>query len=207
MCTRCGRPQLAKGTHCIHCLAEFQGVVEREKLTERDRVLEAYEPFLEADIGLGRRVLLSFKRLEWRPGEGRPPLLVDIADLKSVALSTRPVWESLYIGALACLAFVLKSPWFVHGIFALLALLAVAACALQKRYALRVKLKDGREAMLFLGVGARRSPAIQRIVSVWESLAPALESVGVQSGPASAPQPKQSPAPGVSSSAAPRERG
>src|SRR6266851_4582866 len=112
---------------------------------ERDQVLDAYQPFLEADIGLGRRVLLSSRRLEWRPGKGRPPLQVDVPDLESVVLSTRPVWESLYIGGLTCLAFVLKSPWFVHGIFALLALLAVAACFLQKRYALQVTLKDGRE--------------------------------------------------------------
>ncbi|HME91421.1 MAG TPA: hypothetical protein VKE49_08345, partial [Myxococcaceae bacterium] len=58
---------------------------------------------------------------------------------------------------------------------------------LQKRYALRLRLKDGREASLVLGIGARRSPMVQRIESVWDSLAPELTSLGVRCAPTGTP--------------------
>ncbi len=157
-----------------------------EPSSERDRLLQAQQPFLEADLGRDRRVLLSAKSLEWRPGHGREPVIAELSKLESVTLSKRPVWESLYIAALACLAFVLRSPWFVHAIFGAVALLALAACVLQRRYMFQLRLKDGQRASLFLGIGRPRAPVVQRIESVWGSLAPALTSLGVRCDPATA---------------------
>src|SRR5262249_13692897 len=62
------------------------------------------------------------------------------------------------------------------------ALLAVAACFLQGRYALVLILRDGGRRSFDLGIGTRRSPLVQRIDSVWESLRPALEQVGGETG-------------------------
>jgi|GEM_PF-1248820 len=182
MCPRCGRPQRAQGDHCIHCLAALAPAVALPPSAKNDPAPDPNEPFLEADLGLGRRVLLSARQLQWTPRQG-PPIIVDLSKLESVTLVRRPVWECLYIAALAGLAFAVRAPWFVHAVLGALIVLAVAACALQRRYAFRLRLKDGREASLVLGIGARRSPVVERIASVWGSLAPALASLGVRCEP------------------------
>lgn len=182
MCPRCGRPQRAQGDHCIHCLATLAPAPAQAPSVKNDPVPDPSEPFLEADLGLGRRVLLSAKQLQWMPRQGET-VIVDLAKLESVTLVTRPVWESLYIAALAALAFAVRAPWLVHAVLGALIVLALAACVLQKRYAFRLRLKDGREASLVLGIGARRSPVVLRIESVWGSLAPALTSLGVKCEP------------------------
>jgi hypothetical protein len=177
MCPRCGRPQRSQGNRCVHCLAALSPVAEQPTGSQNE---SANEPFLEADLGLGRRVLLSANSLEFSSPSGASPLSVELPMLESVTLVQRPVWESLYIGALASLAFAVRAPWLVHALFGAVAVLALAACALQKRYGVRLRTKDGRKATLFLGIGPRRSPVAQRIQSVWDSLAPALASLGVR---------------------------
>jgi len=137
------------------------------------------EPFLEADLGLQRRILLSSKQLEWRPRSGRP-VVTELARIERVCLLSRPVWESLAIGGLACVGLLLAPALAMRAVFIALALLAVAACFLQGRYALVLIMRDGSSRSFDLGVGTRRSPLVQRIDSVWESLRPALEQVGVR---------------------------
>ena len=137
------------------------------------------QPFLEADLGLGRRLLLSSKHLEWRPRAGRP-VVTELVRIERVCLLSRPVWESLAIGALAFLGLLLATAAVIRAFCIGVALLAVAACFLQGRYALVLILRDGGRRSFDLGIGTRRSPLVQRIDSVWESLRPALEQVGVR---------------------------
>ncbi len=137
------------------------------------------QPFLEADLGLRRRILLSANQLEWRPRSGRP-VVTELARIDRVRLLSRPVWESLAVGALACLGLLLASAFATRAFCIGLSLLAVAACFLQGRYALVLTMRDGSTRSFDLGIGTRRSPLVQRIDSVWESLRPALEQVGVR---------------------------
>jgi len=137
------------------------------------------QPFLEADLGLGRRLLLSSKQLEWRPRSGCP-VVTELVQIERVCLLCRRVWESLVIGALAFLGLLLAPAFTMRAFFLAVALLAVAACFLQGRYALVLILRDGGRRSFDLGIGTRRSPLVQRIDSVWESLRPALEQVGVR---------------------------
>lgn len=138
------------------------------------------DPFLEADLGLKRRLLLSSKQLEWRPRTGEA-VIAKVAEIEQVRLLSRPAWESLSVGAVALLASLLLSQWTWRALFGGIASLALASCFLQRRYALLVLMADGSTRRLELGVGSRRSPLVQRIDSVWESLRPALEELGVKS--------------------------
>jgi hypothetical protein len=145
----------------------------------RDLILKAYQPFLEADLGLERRILLSAKRFEWHPRSG-DPVIAEVAQIERVRLLSRPVWESLAIGAVASLAVFFARAWASRALLCGVVILAVAACFLQKRYALVLTTRDGRSRSFDLGVGTRRAPVVQRIESVWGSLQPALKELGVQ---------------------------
>ncbi len=141
-------------------------------------MLAAYQPFLEADLGLKRRLLLSSKRIEWHPRSG-DPIATDVSQIARVRLHSRPAWESLAIGAPAFVAMLLASAW-LRALLAAVALLAAAACFLQRRYALVLEMRDGSARAFDLGVGTRRSSVVQRIESVWDSLRPALEELGIK---------------------------
>lgn len=107
-------------------------------------------------------------------------MVTQLAQIDRVRLLRRPVWESLAIGALACLGLLFGSAFAVRALFVGIALLSVAACFLQGRYALVLVMRNGSRCSLDLGIGTRRSPLVRRIDSVWESLRPALEQVGVK---------------------------
>lgn len=107
-------------------------------------------------------------------------MVAEVGQIDRVRLHSRPVWESLLVGALASLGLLL-APGVWRAGFAGLVLLSLAACFLQRRYALVVILLDGNTRAIDLGVGTRRSPLVQRIDSVWESLRPALEELGIKS--------------------------
>jgi hypothetical protein len=185
MCTQCGRPQFAGEGLCIACGAKLpQTPVTKAELgqaqTARERLLDAYDPFLEVNLGSGRRLLLSQRRLEWHPALPKEPVLVDLKELELVRLRFRPVWESLPF-AVAGVAFaILASLTFarVGGLF--LALVATVACFLQKRCFLELVRKDGAEASLVLGMGRSGSSMRTRVESIWGSLRPALERLGVK---------------------------
>lgn len=177
MCGQCGRPQRA-GESCIFCGARLPPPFAQVPSSGRDRVLQAYQPFLEGDLGLARRIRLSARRLEWYPRSGQP-VIAKVEQLERVSLFSRPVWESLAIGALAFIGLIFSSHWLLRGALALVVLLAVAACFLQKRYSLILKTRDGRSRSLDLGIGGRRAAVVQRIESVWDSLQPALKDLGI----------------------------
>src|SRR6266851_3373456 len=175
-CPQCGRPQPAKAS-CVACGAPLPPPSNRP-LGGRDLILKAYQPFLEADLGLERRILLSAKRFEWHPRSG-DPVIAEVAQIERVRLLSRPVWESLAIGAAASLAVLLARGWVIRALLGAIVVLAVAACVLQKQYALVLTTRDGRSRRIDLGIGTRRAPVVQRIESVWGSLQPALKELGV----------------------------
>src|SRR5258708_15093364 len=108
-CPQCGRPQHARES-CVACGALLPSPPSKRPAAGRDRILEAYQPFLEADLGLQRRILLSAKRLEWHPRSG-DPVIAEVAQIERVRLASRPVWESLAIGAVALLAVFVAKAW------------------------------------------------------------------------------------------------
>jgi hypothetical protein len=177
VCPQCGRRQQMRES-CSKCGAHLSPISGQDP-TGRDSVLQAYQPFLEGDLGLERRILLSAKRLEWRPRRGEP-VIAEVQQIEWVRLLSRPVWESLFIGAVASIVLAFASAWAIRALLAGIVLLAVAACFLQKRYALLLKMRDGRLRSFELGIGARRAPVVQRIESVWDSLQPALEELGIR---------------------------
>src|SRR5690349_3854622 len=76
MCERCGRPQKA-AKECVHCGtalpttpigagAQASGEAKGKGKAGREKLLDAYDPFLECDLGAGRKLLLSERRLEWQ---------------------------------------------------------------------------------------------------------------------------------------------
>jgi hypothetical protein len=132
---------------------------------------------MECDLGLGRKLLLSARRLEWRPRSGQQ-LTIELRQLESASLERRPIWESLLISAIAGMAAVALSGW-VRWVALALGLLALAACFLQRRYGLYLRLRDGQAHRIFLGIGRSNAPVVERIESVWSSLSDALRSLGV----------------------------
>jgi hypothetical protein len=108
---------------------------------------------------------------------------VEINLLECVRLARRPVWEAL-LPAVACLAaLALVHRWEVRVLLGALVLLGVAACLLQKRYALHLFLRGGNRFEIFLGLGTRRAASVQRIESIWSTLSAELHALGVSVAP------------------------
>lgn len=147
----------------------------------RERLLDSYQPFLEADLGRGHVIRLSRRRLEWVGGPGSTPLIFKLHDLSGVSLAERPVWESLLVGILLAGGFALGLRWPIQLVLAGLILVSVFACFAQKRYALKLQLRSGQVLELALGVGTKRAPHSERVRSVWASVSAELRSLGVAS--------------------------
>ncbi len=145
----------------------------------RDRLLDCYRPFLEADLGRGHLIRLSQRRLEWVGGRGGEPLIVKIEDLRCVSLAERPAWEALLVGILLAGGFALGPPWAIRLLLGGLILLSLIACFAQKRYALRLQLRSGQVLEVALGTGTKRAAQTERVRSVWATLSAELRSLGV----------------------------
>src|SRR5437868_5279893 len=87
MCPECGRPQPGGSEACIACGARLPPALPP---SGRDQVLDAFSPFLEADLGRGRVLTLSKRRLEWRSGYEGDAQVFELSELKSLELSRRP---------------------------------------------------------------------------------------------------------------------
>jgi hypothetical protein len=157
MCEACGRPQFATQATCIACGATLPETKASgpQVRSARDQLIAGYEPFLEADFGRGRLLLLSEKQLEWRDG-ARRPLLADLAQIEAVTLRKRRVWETLLPAGLISLAAIWPARGWAQVALAAFAGLWVIAGVLQRRCALVVRMKDGRRASIPLGVGTPR---------------------------------------------------
>jgi hypothetical protein len=142
-------------------------------------LLDSYQPFLEADLGRGHLIRLSQRRLEWVGGSRGKPLNLRIEDLGCVSLAERPAWEALLVGILLAGGFALGPPWAIRLLLGALILLSLIACFAQKRYALRVHLRNGQVLELALGTGTKRAAQTQRVRSVWASLSEELRALGV----------------------------
>ncbi|MFZ5468208.1 MAG: hypothetical protein ACOZIN_02125 [Myxococcota bacterium] len=190
MCSQCGRPQLAAKKTCAGCGAQLPQTPEMPQLpSPRDKLLDAFQPFLELSLGGGRRLLLSDRRLEWYPPSGKG-LSFELGNVRQVRFRQRPAFEALlFAGAFAVGAAMV--PWlFVQLVFGGLAGVAAIACLTQKHYALVVHAGGGRRTLL-LGIGAASSPIAQRALSVWESLRLELERLRVTCEPSTPEKGKQ----------------
>jgi hypothetical protein len=176
VCSACGRPQFPSGAACVVCGAALPEVLEPAPKSARDQLLGQYEPFLEADFGRGHVFLLSPKQLEWRVSGARR-LAADLAQVATVQLRTRPVWEALLpVGVLLALSFWSFPTGVRATLWAVAALWSVAGLV-QRRCALAVSMKDGRHASLFIGTG---NPVTRHAQSVWATVGPELARVGVR---------------------------
>ncbi len=179
ICLACERPQFRHQDPCVACGAVLpQEPATKEALQgAREKILDAYDPYLEGGLGRGRRLLLSEKRLEWRVGHGAA-LQLELSELKAVRLKRRPVYEALVFTALCgALAWLLP----IVAVKAVLAALAVAfgvACFAQRRLSLEVEGPKGR-LEIWLGMGTRRAEIARAVDSVWESFKPELQARGV----------------------------
>ena len=149
-----------------------------EDRSARDRLLEAYQPFVQADLGRGHLLRLSQRRLEWIPGH-RKPMIIPVAELRVFYLAQRPIWEAMVLGVLLIGGAALAGSWVLRLIFAALFLLAAAACFAQKRYALRLRLRSDELVEIPLGFGTAHSAHTLRIKSVWATLSEELKGLGV----------------------------
>jgi hypothetical protein len=185
MCEACGRPQFPRKGGCVQCgapLPDHPTGVNRPS-TPKEKLFDAFEPFLEGDLGRAGTMLLSQRRLEWKPpaGSREEPKAFGLVDLERVELQRRPAWEALIFAAIPAIASAfVSSPvgrWVLLGLAAFAALASVT----QRRYALLVKTRDGKQSLgLLLAAGTSGSPAVQRVLSVWESLSAELKALGVK---------------------------
>jgi hypothetical protein len=185
MCEACGRPQFPRQGGCVQCGAPLPDHPTGLKppQTPRDKLFDSMEPFLEGDLGRAGTVLLSQRRLEWKPPhgsreEGRTYALVDV---DHVELQRRPAWEALFFTAIPIvIAAFISNPiirWVLIGLGAFAALASVT----QRRYALFVRTRDRKGPLgVLLAVGTSGSPAVKRVMSVWESLSTELKALGVK---------------------------
>src|SRR5687767_10199704 len=101
MCESCGRPQWPRKAGCIHCGAKLPDTPPsglKRPMTPKDKLFDAFEPFLEGDFGRGGVVLLSQRRLEWKQDRHapKPTRSFHLVDVAEVALERRPAWEALF---------------------------------------------------------------------------------------------------------------
>jgi hypothetical protein len=172
MCGKCGMGQPAAGGRCAGCGTPFPG--------SREAVLDAFAPLLEVQLGGGTSLSVSQKRLELRRCGSAETATFSLAQLESVQLVARPVYESLlFVAALLGLAWAISyGP--LRLAFSGLALLFFVACFLSRRYSLVLLRRGGmEEARIAMGVGRKNTSVGQRVESVWASLSEELTQLGL----------------------------
>ena len=180
MCGSCGRPQRHPGAQeiaCPSCGAALPAPVAVAPPTPRDHLINAYQPHLEADLGGGKGILLSERRLELH-GDGPKPTVVELSKLASARLGSRPVWETwIFVVPLAFGA--AFAPWLWLQIpLGAAAALFLAACFVQRRFAMTMRSKEGKDAVFVFGYASPWSPQAKRFRSVWQSVGAELERLG-----------------------------
>jgi len=185
MCQSCGRPQFPRKAGCLQCGARLpeQPTGVKRPATPKEQLFDALEPFLEGDFGRAGTVLLSQRRLEWKPppGSSEAKRAFALVDVDAVELQRRPAWEALVFAALPLLiSLLLSSPGVRYALWGL-AGFALLACLTQRRYALFVRTRDRKQPWgLLVAVGTGGSAAVVRALSVWETLSAELRSLGVK---------------------------
>jgi hypothetical protein len=176
MCPACGRPQFPAAV-CMACGQALPAPdVVSPTPTARERVMQAFEPYLEASLPGDRQVLLSERRLEWKDANGS--VQWEVTNLQSISLQARPIWEALLFSPLFALLLLASVPG-LRLTGALLVLVSMAACFLQRRYVLAFQQTDGTVVRKPVGFGRRKTPAVEQIFSVWASLSQELFRRGV----------------------------
>lgn len=180
-CAQCHRPQLVEGEGgtCSLCgaLLPTDGPPRAH-----ERLVYEKGSHVEASLGWGAGLVLSAEKLTWVPRRGAP-VAIELAQLASVRLVRRSVYESLVLTAIfGALAWV--TPWTAPKVLlACVAVLSVVAMLTQKRWWLELEDHQRRRAALGLGIGAPQSPLAQRIMSAWATLREELGGRGISCGP------------------------
>jgi hypothetical protein len=169
MCPACGRPQFPAPA-CVGCGAALPSAEASpvRPAGDRDRLLAQYQPFLEATLGRGRTALLSDRRFEWKETPDAPPIQIELARVSQVRLDVRPIWEALMFTPLF-MGLALTPNGLVRVLGIVLTALSLAACFVQRRYAMEWRVGETRIKFV-MGFGRPGTPAVQRIQSVWNSL-------------------------------------
>src|SRR5262245_8254549 len=146
MCEACGRPQFPRKGGCVQCGAPLPDHPTglKRPATPKDKLFDAFEPFLEGDFGRAGVVLLSQRRLEWQPAPGSrvETQTYSLVDLDLVELQRRPAWEALFFAAIPAVISGFVSSSMVRWILLGVAAFAVLATLTQRRYALFVRTRD-----------------------------------------------------------------
>ena len=176
-CDRCFQPQLVEGEAgaCAACGAQLPA---QPVPTDAHRPEASSASGVDASLGGGSRLLLSGRHLTWVPRTG-PRVDVELANLASVELRCRPVYESLCLTALSG-ALAWATPWTAPRVMiACVAVLSLVAMLTQKRWLLDLIDRSGRRATLSLGIGAVQSPLAQRVLSAWATFREELTARGI----------------------------
>jgi hypothetical protein len=182
ICEVCHRPQFAAQNICIVCGATLPAEPAPQAQSARDRLIESYQPFFEGDFGGGHVLLLSQRDLQWRTPRQRDAFRLELPAIARVELRRRPMWESLLIPLASVWVWFTPSRWLVWA-WCAVAVWGIAACLLQRRYALHLTLKDGRHRQIDLDFGRETTAAVQRIRSIWDSLVTELSALSVEARP------------------------
>lgn len=170
MCEGCGRPQAARKGNCVACGRE---------LPEAPLPVPAAlaGPFLDVDLGEGRRLSGGSGRLTYRADAAIAPAVLELDSLLFAVLAYRPLWEGLGLAAVAAvLLAVARGLW---PLSVLLTLAAALVAGLGRRYALVLGLRDGSRVRWLLGTVRQGSARARRLEAVAAALASELPAHGV----------------------------
>jgi hypothetical protein len=170
MCTRCGRPQVARAGNCVVC---------GTPLPDAPRPVNPApeQPFFQLEWRGGRTLIGVDRRLTYRAAASTPPTAVELINLQGVALGRRLLWEILVLLPLAAVLPVLAPAlWPVAVALAGMGLLLLA---LVRQYVLVLKTQDGGFIRWPLAVTRLGSEQAQRVDEAWSAVSRALAERGV----------------------------
>lgn len=169
MCSGCGRGQPARSGHCAVC-----GALLPDAPLPANVAPEV--PFLALEWG-GRVLRGEDRRLTYRADAVTAPVVVELSNLRDIALGRRLFLEALAIVPLALVLGVLVPS--LRPVALGLSALAVLVAVLWRRYFLVLRWLDGKSSRWPLGTARVGSGSAQRIDGAWTSAAPVLASRGV----------------------------
>lgn len=169
MCTGCGRPQPARSGPCVACGALLPDA-------PRPAASAPEVPFLSLEWG-GRGLRGEDRRLTYRADAATPPVIVELGNLRDVALGRRLFVEALAVVPLAVVLAILVPS--LRPVTMGLGGLALLVALLWRRYFLVVRGLNGEHMRWPLGTARVGSGKARHIDEAWTAAAPVLAARGV----------------------------
>lgn len=170
MCEGCGRPQAARKGNCVACGRELP-----EAPLPTPAALAG--PFLDVDLGEGRRLSGASGSLTYRADAVIAPAVVELGSLSFGWLAYRPLWEGLALAGGAVVLLALSRQLWPLG--AALVLAAGLLTGWVRRYVLVLGLRDGTRVRWPLGTVIQGSARARRLEALAATLATELPARGV----------------------------